>query len=95
MTRRIMKAVIAALLVLLLTACSSISSVPDPVGSYTSRDDVALYLDTYGRLPVNFMTKDEAEALGWPGGDLTKYAPGKSIGGDRFGNYEGVLPTDK
>ncbi len=95
MTRRIMKAVIAALLVLLLTACSSISSVPDPAGSYTSRDDVALYLDTYGRLPVNFMTKDEAEALGWPGGDLWRYAPGMSIGGDRFGNREGILPAGK
>lgn len=61
-------------------------------GSYTGRDDVALYLHTYGRLPGNFITKAEARALGWPGGGLEDYAPGKCIGGDEFGNYEGVLP---
>ena len=61
-------------------------------GSYTSRDDVALYLHTYGQLPGNFITKAEARALGWPGGGLAEYAPGKCIGGDEFGNYEGVLP---
>lgn len=61
-------------------------------GSYTGRDDVALYLVTYGHLPGNFITKEEARALGWPGGGLEDYAPGKCIGGDVFGNYEGVLP---
>ena len=40
----------------------------------------------------NFMTKKEAKALGWSGGSLEDYAPGMCIGGDRFGNYEGVLP---
>ena len=61
-------------------------------GSYTSREDVALYLHTYGRLPKNFMTKAEARELGWEGGSLEAYAPGMCIGGDRFGNYEGLLP---
>ncbi len=61
-------------------------------GSYTERDDVALYLLTYGHLPGNFITKAEARALGWPGGGLEEYAPGKCIGGDEFGNYEGILP---
>lgn len=61
-------------------------------GSYTSKEEVALYLRQYGRLPGNFITKREAEALGWPGGDLEPYAPGKCIGGSRFGNYEGLLP---
>ena len=61
-------------------------------GSYTSKDDVALYLWVYGRLPDNFITKKEAEKLGWPGGSLEPYAPGCCIGGDRFGNYEGILP---
>lgn len=61
-------------------------------GWYTSREDVALYLYTYGRLPGNFITKNEAKALGWSGGGLDDYADGKSIGGDRFGNYEGILP---
>ena len=64
----------------------------DEDGSYTSKEDVALYLHTYGRLPSNFMTKKEAKQLGWEGGSLEDYAPGKCIGGDRFGNYEGVLP---
>lgn len=61
-------------------------------GSYTSKEEVALYLHQYGRLPGNFITKQEAEELGWPGGDLEPYAPGKCIGGNRFGNYEGRLP---
>ena len=64
-------------------------------GSYTTKEDVALYLHLYGQLPQNFITKKEAQALGWPGGDLEPYAPGKCIGGDRFGNYEGLLPEKK
>ena len=66
--------------------------VPDEDGSYTTKEDVALYIYTYGRLPGNFITKDEARKLGWEGGGLEDYAPGKCIGGDRFGNYEGILP---
>ncbi|MBQ2062318.1 MAG: ribonuclease [Oscillospiraceae bacterium] len=63
-------------------------------GSYTSKEDVALYLHTYGHLPGNFITKREAEKLGWPGGgSLEPYAPGKCIGGDRFGNYQKKLPV--
>ena len=65
----------------------------DENGSYTTRDDVALYLHLYGHLPNNFITKREAEKLGWSGGSLEPYAPGCCIGGDRFGNYEGNLPT--
>lgn len=64
----------------------------DEHGTYTAKDDVALYIHTYGRLPDNFITKKEAEALGWPGGSLEPYAPGKCIGGSYFGNYEGALP---
>lgn len=62
-------------------------------GSYTSKEDVALYIHIYGHLPGNFITKKEAEELGWPGGSLEPYAPGKCIGGSRFGNYEGALPA--
>ena len=61
-------------------------------GEYTSKDDVALYLHTYGKLPSNYITKEEAQALGWKSGDLWKYAPGKSLGGDEFYNREGLLP---
>lgn len=61
-------------------------------GSYTSKDEVALYIHQYGCLPSNFITKKEAQSLGWEGGSLEPYAPGKCIGGSRFGNYEGLLP---
>ena len=67
----------------------------DKDGYYYSKEDVALYIHTYGCLPDNFMTKKEAQALGWTGGSLERYAPGMVIGGDRFGNYEGLLPTKK
>lgn len=64
----------------------------DEVGEYTSAEDVALYLHLYAHLPQNFITKKDARALGWNGGGLDDYAGGKCIGGDRFGNYEGLLP---
>lgn len=64
----------------------------DPDGTYTTKEDVALYIYLYGELPKNFMTKQEARKLGWEGGGLERYAPGMCIGGDRFGNYEGILP---
>lgn len=64
----------------------------DENGSYTTKEDVALYIHTYGKLPQNFITKKQARELGWSGGSLEPYAPGMCIGGDRFGNYEGLLP---
>ena len=67
----------------------------DPNGTYTTKEDVALYIHLYGCLPDNFMTKDEARDLGWEGGSLEPYAPGMCIGGDYFGNYEGLLPEDR
>ena len=67
----------------------------DEDGWYYSAEDVALYLYTYGHLPENFITKDEARDLGWEGGSVEKYAPGCAIGGDKFGNREGLLPKEK
>ena len=67
-------------------------ALPDPDGTFTTKEDVALYIHIYGCLPANFITKSEARNLGWEGGGLEKFAPGKCIGGDRFGNYEGLLP---
>ena len=61
-------------------------------GTYTTKEDVVRYIHTYGHLPENFITKKQAQALGWEGGSLEPYAPGKCIGGSRFGNYEGTLP---
>ncbi len=66
-------------------------------GEYITKDEVALYIHTYNHLPSNFITKNEATELGWISskGNLGKVAPGKSIGGDKFGNREGLLPKKK
>lgn len=68
-------------------------------GSYTSLEEVAVYLDAFGELPSNFLTKREAQALGWNSreGNLGQVAPGASIGGDLFNNYESNpdLPKNK
>lgn len=66
-------------------------------GSYTTPEDVAEYIHSFGTLPKNFITKSEAKALGWDNkkGNLWDVAEGKSIGGDYFGNYEGLLPAKK
>jgi len=64
----------------------------DEDGWYYSKEDVALYIHTYGKLPENFITKSEAQSLGWSGGSVEKYKKGAAIGGDKFGNYEGLLP---
>lgn len=63
-------------------------------GEYTSKDEVAEYIHLYGHLPDNYITKNEAKKLGWVSkeGNLGEVAPGKSIGGDHYGNYEGLLP---
>lgn len=66
-------------------------------GPITEPQEIVNYLAKYGRLPDNFITKKEARALGWDNyynyvGDV---APGKSIGGDYFGNYDGKLPSKK
>ncbi len=95
-TLRTALTLLAALLVL-LSACAPLAASPspaalDPNGSYTAKADVALYIHTFGSLPENFITKAQARALGWDGGGLEAVAPGKCIGGDTFGNFEGLLP---
>ena len=72
-----------------------VSETTDTVGEHTyyyDVDHVVLYLDTYGHLPENYITKDEARALGWEGGSVEVYQEGAAIGGERFGNREGLLP---
>jgi hypothetical protein len=70
------------------------ADVLDENGSYSSMQEVADYIHTFGKLPPNFITKNKARDLGWESseGNLWEVAPGMSIGGDRFGNYEGLLP---
>lgn len=66
-------------------------------GWYSTMEEVAVYLTLYEKLPGNFISKYDAENLGWDNrkGNLDKVAPGCSIGGNRFGNYEGLLPEAK
>lgn len=66
--------------------------LPDEDGYYYDVESVVLYLDTYGRLPDNFITKKQAQDLGWSGGSVERYQDGAAIGGDKFGNREGILP---
>lgn len=63
-------------------------------GRYTSKEEVALYIHTYGKLPSNFITKRDAQDLGWESreGNLWEVTDKMSIGGDRFGNNEELLP---
>ena len=69
----------------------------DEAGTYTSKDEVALYLHTYGHLPSNYITKEEAEDAGWKTEGLTidEACPGKSLGNNHYGNDEKKLPTAK
>lgn len=95
-------AVLLCLLLLAPTAFAAVITVDAtayPVqedGWYDSMEEVAVYLATYDELPGNYLTKREAQALGWESrlGNLWDVAEGCSIGGDRFGNNEGLLPED-
>ena len=64
---------------------------------YSDKEHVAAYLKAFHELPGNYLTKKEAQQRGWVSskGNLWDVAPGMSIGGDRFGNYEGLLPEKK
>ena len=61
-------------------------------GQYCTVEEVAAYIKAYHKLPSNYITKKEAQALGWKGGSLKEYAPRKSIGGDVFSNRQHALP---
>ncbi len=71
---------------------SDTESPIDKDGYYYSCDEVSLYIRTYGELPQNFITKDEARDLGWEGGSVERFLDGAAIGGDVFKNREGALP---
>ena len=69
---------------------NDVSVVED--GESISVDEVSSYIKEFHKLPSNFITKKEAQSLGWHGGPLKEYAPGKSIGGDTFTNRQHILP---
>lgn len=62
---------------------------------YYDLENVVLYLEVYDELPPNYITKAEARSLGWNGGSVEEYQEGAAIGGDVFGNREGLLPEEK
>ena len=68
-------------------------NLPTYGNNYYDVVNVVLYLEAYGELPPNYITKNEAQALGWEGGSVEKYKEGAAIGGDTFGNREGLLPA--
>ena len=80
------------------TAAATVKATESPVvygEDYDDKDRVALYLYLYGELPPHFITKAEAQRLGWDSGEVEYYRKGAAIGGDYFGNYEGRLPKKK
>lgn len=62
---------------------------------YSTANEVAAYIHKFRQLPPNFISKLEAQKLGWDQakGNLWQVADRKSIGGDRFANREGKLPV--
>lgn len=74
-----------------------VTPTPVPDGPIIDPRSIADYIFAHGELPDNFITKKEARALGWGSTYRTvgEAAPGKSIGGDVFSNYERNLPVGK
>jgi len=66
----------------------------DDISLLTREDKVIEHLRNHGRLPDYYITKSDARQKGWIAreGNLCDVLPGKAIGGDRFGNREGLLP---
>ena len=77
------------------TESSGEKNVPVEGEYYYDLENVVLYLYYYDELPDNYITKKEARSLGWEGGTPERYLEGSAIGGDSFGNREGLLPAGK
>ena len=77
-----------------VTVAPEVTEEPGPI---IEPQRIADYLFEHGELPENFITKQEAKDLGWDSSwnYVSDVAPGMSIGGDYFGNYEGKLPKIK
>ncbi len=94
---------LAALGLLLALSAQALAASADQLKAFARAqgiDDAAGFaatiesLERTGGLPPSYLTKGQAQHLGWrPGQDLWAIAPGKSIGGDRFANRERTLPT--
>jgi len=109
-TNKILGLFLILSLLITLTSCINIqindSSEPNNIeteqsinedGQYLDLESVAEYIKEYKKLPNNFLTKKQAQDLGWiaKDGNLWDVAPNHAIGGDKFGNREGLLPKEK
>ena len=85
------------------TSSADIKSIYDAVeesGLYTTKDSVAAYLCKFDKLPANYVGKNEGKRLyeSETGKTFEKWnfnpwtTIGVMIGGDSFGNKEGLLP---
>lgn len=103
MTKKRVVSIMAVLLILIVAAYFQLDLTLPPTNSgtdlaeddhYSTPEHVALYIHTFGKLPPNYITKNDAEKLGWVNswGNLWEVTDRYSIGGDRFGNREGLLP---
>lgn len=63
-------------------------------GYYYTSEDVSEYLFIYGKLPNNYIKKNDAISKGWNSneGNLWEVTDKMIIGGDNFGNREELLP---
>ena len=104
MKKRVFAALLSLLLMLALAPAALAAITVDAAdyaveedGWYDSMEEVAIYLTFFEELPGNYLTKKEAQAIGWESrkGNLWDVADGCSVGGDRFGNYEALLPEAK
>ena len=79
-----------------ITEPTTVTTAPvqtlDEDGHYNSKEDVALYIHLYGKLPENYITKAECQDLGYSTQQASSAVPDGAIGGDKFGNREGLLP---
>ena len=77
-----------------LTSTVSVEKIIEENNKYYSKEDVALYIEKFNKLPPNYLTKRKAKALGWnpKEGNLWEVTDKAVIGGDYFGNYEEKLP---
>lgn len=64
------------------------------ISQMTDEKRVVAFLKENRQLPDFYITKREAQKLGWDAsqGNLCDVLPGRAIGGDRFGNREKSLP---
>ena len=78
----------------------SIYEAVEESGQYTTKDSVAAYLCKFDKLPSNYISQNEGQALyeSKTGNTFSKWnfnpwtILGVMIGGDSFGNKEGLLP---